>query len=78
VDSPFRRIEELFAHTALNVRGQFLGTSAELSRSQDNTSCIIRGSSVGSELVLNQASSPVDLNNNFIEPLLLNGLEISC
>jgi len=77
-DGSFRRIEQLFAHTPLNIRGNFFGTSAELLQPQGGARCIVRGSSVGGDLVLNQASSPVDLNNNFIEPLLLNGLEIGC
>jgi hypothetical protein len=77
-DRSFRRIEQLFARTPLNVHGQFLGTSAEHLQSLGDTRCILRGDSVGGDLVLNQASSPIDLNNNFVEPLLLNGLEIGC
>jgi hypothetical protein len=79
-DGRFRRVPDLFANTDLDQNGQFFGTSAQLSQSVDDASCIIR-SNIG-DLLLNSSTPLVDLDGNpnvaLLKPLVLNGVQILC
>ncbi|KAF2818134.1 hypothetical protein CC86DRAFT_435291 [Ophiobolus disseminans] len=79
-DGRLRRLNDLFANTALNNNGQFFGTSARLVHPVADTTCTIRTNL--RNFILNSSKPAVELDGNqnvaLLKPVVLNGFQIQC